>query len=423
MSSRDTSLYDTAAEAPSDWAGTQDALARDAVRHGAERAPEVGGRLERAGVSAQEISGVEDLTSIPVRPKDDVPDLQAADPPFGGMLAVSASELKRIYVSPGPILDPEGPGSDFWRMAPAVWAAGFRPGDVVLNTFAYHLTPGGMMLDAGLREVGCVVIPGGVGNSAGQVEVSRAAQAVGYTGTPQFLLSLLERASESGTPLALERALVTGAPFPPSLREAIESDYGIDAYECYGTADAGLLGYQCAAKEGWHVAPGVVIELLDPATDEPTTAGEPGQVVVTKPSPVYPLVRFGTGDLSALLDAPCDCGRETPRLAGFLGRVGEGVKVRAMFVHPRTLDRALAPVDSVERYQARVSERDHRDELVVWVAPRPGASPDVDGLRVTLEEAVKLRLDLEIVDASTIPEDAPRVVDLRGSPLDPRSTG
>jgi phenylacetate-CoA ligase len=422
VSSRDTSLYDAAAEAPSDWADAQDALARDVVRHAADRVPEVRGRLERAGVSAEEISGVQDLTSIPVRPKDDVPDLQAADPPFGGMLAVSVSELTRIYVSPGPILDSEGPGSDFWRMAPAVWAAGFRPGDVVLNTFAYHLTPGGMMLDSGLREVGCVVVPGGVGNSSGQIEVSLATHAVGYTGTPQFLLSLLERASESGTPLGLERALVTGAPFPPSLREAIESNYGIDAYECYGTADAGLLGYQCAAKEGWHVAPGVVIEILDPATEEPTTGGEAGQVVVTKPSPVYPLVRFGTGDLSALLDAPCGCGRKTPRLAGFLGRVGEGVKVRGMFVHPRTLDRALAPVDSVQRYQARVSERDHRDELVVWIATRPGASPDVDGLRVTLEEAVKLRLDVEIVDPSTIPEDAPRVVDLRGPPVDLRSS-
>ncbi len=422
MSSRNTSLYDAAAEAPTDWAEAQDALARDVVRHAAERVPEVRGRLERAGVPAEEISRVQDLTSIPVRPKDDVPDLQAADPPFGGMLAVPTSDLKRIYVSPGPILDPEGPGSDFWHMAPAVWAAGFRPGDVVLNTFAYHLTPGGMMLDAGLREVGCVVIPSGVGNSAGQIEASLTTQAVGYTGTPQFLLSLLERASESGTPLGLERALVTGAPFLPSLREAIESNHGIDAYECYGTADAGLLGYQCSAKEGWHVAPGVVIELLDPATEEPMTGGEPGQVVVTKPSTVYPLVRFGTGDLSALLDAPCSCGRTTPRLAGFLGRVGEGVKVRGMFVHPRTLDRALAPVDSVERYQARVSEHDHRDELVVWVAMRPGASPEVDGLRVTLEEAVKLRLDVEIVDASNIPEDAPRVVDLRGPPVDLRSS-
>ncbi len=409
----DRSLYDPAAEAPEDYDAVRDRLVADAVRHAAAHVPEVRARLDRAGVSADGVTGVADLAGVPVLDKDSVPDLQAAAPPFGGMLAVPPSELTRIYVSPGPILDPQGPGPDFWGMAPAAWAAGFRAGDVVLNTFAYHLTPGGMMLDAGLRGVGCVVIPGGVGNTAGQVEAARGAGAVGYAGTPQFLLTLLERAAELGIALDLRRALVTGAPFPPALRTAIEAEHGVDAYECYGTADAGLLGYQCPSKEGWHVAPGIVIELLDPASGDPARAGEPGQVVVTKPSPVYPLVRFGTGDLSAPLDAPCGCGRTTPRLAGFLGRVGEGVKVRGMFVHPRVLDRSFAGIDSVSRYQARVSARDHRDELVVWVEARPGSSPDLEAVRASVEEGIKLRAAVEIVGAGTIPEDAPRVVDLR----------
>jgi phenylacetate-CoA ligase len=409
----DRAMFDSEAEAPEDYQAVRDRLVVEAVRQAAGNVAEVAHRLDRAGISADGVTCVAHLADVPVLDKDAVPDLQAADPPFGGMLAVPTSELRRIYASPGPILDPEGPGPDFWGMAPAVWAAGFRAGDTVLNTFAYHLTPGGMMLDAGLRSVGCVVIPGGVGNTAGQVAVARAAGAVGYTGTPQFLLTLLERAREQETALELRRALVTGGPFPPPLRATIESDHGVDAYECYGTADAGLLGYQCSNKEGWHVAPGVVIELLDPATGDPAPAGEPAQVVVTKPSPVYPLVRFGTGDLSALLDVPCDCGRTTPRLSGFLGRVGEGVKVRGMFVHPRVLERTFGELDSVARYQARVDSRDHRDELVVWIEARVGSSPDLDIVRSTIQQAIQLRAEVELVESGTIPDDAPRVVDLR----------
>ena len=405
-----------------DWSTLQDRLAARAVRYGAERSHEIGGRLERAGVVAGQVTGVAGLAGIPVLAKDDLPALQAAEPPFGGMLAVPPGSLRRIYRSPGPINDPEGDSEDFWRLAPAARAAGFREGDVVLNTFSYHLTPGGLMLDSGLRALGCVVIPGGVGNTAAQIEMARAAGATGYTGTPQFLLTLLERAAEAGVPLPLRRALVTGAPLPPPLRARLQDEFGVDVYQSYGTADAGTLGYECEEKDGWHVATEVVIEVLAPGDDRPAEEGEAGQVVVTSPNEVYPLVRFGTGDLSAWNRAPCRCGRASPRLAGFLGRVGEGVKVKGMFVHPRELAAALGGEPAVARYQAVVSEGDGgQDVLTVRVEAVPGdgagagkSAALVTALAAKVREAVKVRAAVEIVAAGVIAVDARALVDVRG---------
>ena len=415
--SGDRALYSVELETPSDWSVCQDELVVSAVRYAAGHAPAVLDRLARAGVDPAAVRGVADLSAIPVLPKGDLPDLQAAAPPFGGMLAVPVSQLKRIYTSPGPILDPEGPGPDFWRVAPAFWAAGFRRGQVALNTFSYHLTPGGMMMDAGLREVGCVVIPGGVGNSAAQVELAMAAGASGYVGTPQFLVALLEKAAEAGIRLGFQRATVTGAPFPPPLRETVRRA-GVDAFESYGTADAGTLGYECAERSGWHVAPGAVLEVADPATGRPMAAGEAGEVVVTTPNEVYPLVRFGTGDLSAFVPEslggePCPCGRTTPRLRGFLGRTGEGVKVKGMFVHPRQIARALSAHPAVDRWQAVVTADAHVDRLTVRVEAGGEGLPDPEAVKRALEEAVKLRLEVELVEAGTIPEDARPVVDGR----------
>ena len=416
---RATACYDAEQEMPGDWGALQDRMAARAVGYGAERSREIGRRLGGVGVTAAEVAGVADLRGIPILAKDDLPALQAAEPPFGGMLAVPARSLRRIYRSPGPINDPEGDVDDFWRVAPAAWAAGFREGDVVLNTFSYHLTPGGLMLDGGLRALGCVVIPGGVGNTAAQIEMARAAGATGYTGTPQFLLTLLERAAAAGTPLVFRRALVTGAPLPPSLRDRLQDDFGVDVYQSYGTADAGTLGYECGEKDGWHVAPGVVVEVLVPGDDRPAEEGEAGQVVVTSPNEVYPLVRFGTGDLSAWNRVPCPCGRTSPRLAGFLGRVGEGVKVKGMFVHPRELAAALGGDPAVARYQAVVTVGEGGgDVLTVKVEVSPGRGGDgaelVTALAAKIREAVKLRPVVEIVAAGAIPVDARPLVDGRG---------
>ena len=410
-------LYDPDREAPRDWGAVQDRLAVLAVRYGAQHSREIEERLERAWLLASEIRGVADLGPMPVLVKDDLPAMQAADPPFGGMLAVPPGSLRRIYRSPGPINDPEGDRADFWRLAPAVWAAGFRPDDVVLNTFSYHLTPGGMMLDSGLRAVGCAVIPGGVGNTATQIDAACASGATGYAGTPQFLLTMLERARDLGRDLPLRRALVTGAPLPPPLRARLQDEFGVDVYQSYGTADAGTLGYECEVKDGWHVATEIVVEVLVPGDDRPAAEGEAGQVVVTSPNEVYPLVRFGTGDLSAWNLEPCSCGRTSPRLTGFLGRVGEGVKVKGMFVHPRELAAVLGPEPSVGRYQAVVTEgAGGQDVLTVRIEAAPGCALDavaVDALSARIREAVKVRAGVEVMGAGAIPDDARPLVDAR----------
>ena len=396
-----------------DWDALQDRLAARAVAYGAQHSTEIRRRLAGAGMSAGDVAGVADLQAIPVLAKDDLPAMQAAGPPFGGMLAVAAGSLTRIYRSPGPINDPQGAGDDFWRFATALRAAGFRPGDVVLNSFSYHLTPGGLMLDGGLRAVGCAVIPGGVAATTAQIEAARAAGATGYTGTPQFLLTLLERAQESGGPLGFKHALVTGAPLPPTLRARLQDGFGVDVYQAYGTADTGLLGYECAEKDGWHVAPEVVVEVLVPGDDRPAADGEAGQVVVTSPNEVYPLVRFGTGDLSAWKRAPRPGGRPGPRLAGFLGRVGEGVKVKGMFVHPRELAAALGSDSAVARYQAVVTADGARDVFTVQVEAAPGAVVDKTALTARIREAVKIGPVVEVVEPGAIPDDARPLVDAR----------
>ena len=407
--SRSARKHETAA----DWNALQDRVAARAVAYGAEHSPEIERRLAAAGMSAGDVAAVADLRSIPVLAKDDLPALQAADPPFGGMLAVAARSLARIYRSPGPISDPQGAGDDFWRFAPALRAAGFRSGDVVLNSFSYHLTPGGLMLDGGLRAVGCAVIPGGVAATTAQIGAACAAGATGYTGTPQFLLTLLERAEESGGPLGFKRALVTGAPLPPSLRARLQDAFGVDVYQAYGTADTGLLGYECGEKDGWHMAPEVVVEVLAPGDDRPAADGEAGQVVVTSPNEVYPLVRFGTGDLSAWKRAPCPCGRPGPRLAGFLGRVGEGVKVKGMFVHPRELAAALGSDPALARYQAVVTADGAQDVFTVRVEAAPGAVVDKTALTARIREAVKIRPVVEVVPPGTIPDAARPLADAR----------
>ena len=402
-----------AAEAPPDWHAAQDAIADEAVRLALERSREAGVRLRAAGIAHPEPRGVAGLRKVAVLAKDDLPELQAEDPPFGGMLGVDVGVLRRIHRSPGPINDPEGQRSDYWRMAPAFRAAGFERGDVVLNTFSYHLTPGGHMMDAGLRAVGCVVLPGGVGNTAAQAALASQLGAAGYVGTPQFLLALLERGSEEGIPATFRRALVSGAPLPLELRRLLEESHGISVFQAYGTADAGAIGYECDAKDGWHIAPGIVVEVLDPGTFEPYDPGGPGEVVVTSANPVYPLVRLGTGDLSTFLPDACDCGRTSLRLAGFLGRTGEGVKVRGMFVHPRQLTEALVDAPGVLRYQGVATEEDHRDILTVHVEAVSGRPPDLEFLAVRLRETTRVRVEVRAVEPGTIAEDARPIVDRR----------
>lgn len=402
---------------PADRAAYLDAQVRAAVRLAYERAPGLRRRLEAAGVRPEAAPGVAELEAIPVLPKASLPDLQRDDPPFGGLLAVPVAQLRRLYVSPGPIYDPEGASPDYWRLAKAFYAAGFRPGDVVLNTAAYHLTPLGLMWDEGLGTLGCAVVPSGPGNTETQVKLLRELPITGFVGTPAFLMTVLQKAEELGgearTGLALEVALVGGEMLPESMRSELEARHGLLVRQMYGTADIGTLGYECPAKAGMHVPEEVFVELVDPATGRRVAEGEVGEVVCTVFNPIYPLIRFGTGDLSLQTSAPCPCGRTSPRLLRIVGRVSDGIKVRGMFVYPRQIDEALARHPEVRRAQLVVRRLGHHDLLTVRAEAAEAPADLKVALEATLRETLKLRAEVELVPAGTLPSDAKKVLDER----------
>ena len=383
------------------------------ISHLAEHAPGFARRLSEAGLSPDSIRTAEDLNALPVIRKDDLVEYQAADPPFGGFLACDAGDLKRIFQSPGPIYDPEARVPDYWRWKPALEAAGFRAGDIVLNAFGYHLTPAGAMFEEGLAAVGCAVIPGGIGNQEQQVRLLHDLHVNGYLGLPSYLKALFEKADEMGMRLHIEKAFFTAEPLPPSLREWLTSRGVRVARQGYGTAECGNLGYECEAEDGWHIPDGVLIQICDINTGQPLPNGETGEIVVTLFNEDYALVRFGTGDLSSLNPEPCSCGRTSPRLMGWQGRVGDAVKVRGMFLHPRQLREFMARYPQAARWQAVVTRREHKDFLTLHILPAEGA--DIAALTDThplaARDALKFRLTVEIVDS--IPEDAPPIEDTR----------
>jgi phenylacetate-CoA ligase len=401
------------AMAAEEWPAYQDGLVQQTVTYAAGHADEVRRRLKKARLSARDIRGVADLARIPILAKEALPMLQAKDPPFGGMLATPMTQLRRIFLSPGPIYDPQGAQADYWRWAPALWAAGFRAGDVVQNTFSYHLTPAGAMFDEALHTLGCVAVPGGVGNSESQAELMAQMGVTGYIGTPSFLLTLLERGQERGLRLDLRRAFLTAAPLSSSLEQIFEQDFGLSVYQGYGTADVGAIAYDCEKRDGWHVAPGVVVEIVEPVTGHSLPAGQTGEVVVTRPDDAYPLLRFSTGDLSSMDTTPCSCGRTTPRLQGLLGRVGEGVKVKGMFVHPRQLVHLLQNYPEVARYQGVVTREKHRDVFTVRLEAVPGANVDPEALAAALREALRIQVNVAVVSAGAIAKDAQPLMDIR----------
>lgn len=368
----------------------------------AQRAEFISRRLRETIAHAREHSdyyrqllpqGVAELARIPLTRKDDLPAMQGRAPPFGGLLGVPMSRLQRIFASPGPILDPQGDGEDFWRFRLALAAAGFQPGDVALNSASYHLTPLGFMLDNAARSLGCVVIPGGVGQTDVQVAVARAARASAYLGTPSFLYALLKRARELGTPLAVEVAFVTAEMLPESLRAELEQDFGVRVLQGYGTADQGLLAYECTEKRGMHVHPECILEVLDLESGAPSLPGQPGQLVATTFDEAYPLIRFATGDIGAMApdDEACRCGRTLPRLAGLLGRVGDAVKVKGMFVRGSEIEKALKPFPGIVRFQAVITREQHQDRVEYVLDLAQGAAVDASRVAEALREAVKVR--------------------------------
>jgi phenylacetate-coenzyme A ligase PaaK-like adenylate-forming protein len=385
------------------------------VRHAFAGAPRARRTLEGAGLRPEDVRGLDDLPRIPITRKEDLPALQAEEPPFGGLAGVPVARLERVYMSPGPIFDPQGAGADFWRFRHGLAAAGFTRGDVALVSASYHLTPLGFMLDDAARALGCVTIPGGVGQTEQQIRAAVHYRATGYIGTPSFLLTLLEKAREAGTPLALEVAFVIAEMLPESLRADLER-FGVRVLQGYGTADLGCLAYECVEKGGWHLHPECIVEVLDLETRAPAAPGQPGEVVATIFDEAYPLLRFATGDIAALApEERCPCGRTTAKLAGLLGRVGDAVKVRGMFVRGAQLEATAKRFPEVARVQGVVTREGHQDRLeVVAEVADPAAAGDLPGrLADALRDELKVRAEVRVAPPGTLPASAKRLEDRR----------
>jgi len=385
----------------------------EVLRPAAEAVPGLAARLACAGLVPDDLVDVAALDRLPVLSKDDLVDLQAKDPPFGGYLAPGA-EVRRIFQSPGPLYEPEPDVPDPWRAAPALAAAGFGPGDTVLNCFGYHLSPAGVLFEEGARALGCRVVPAGVGNFDLAVRAARDLAATAYIGLPSYLKALLEKAEELGGPaLRFERALVSAEPLPPSLRGWLEERVPV-VRQMYGTAESGTLGYECEATAGLHVPTDALVEVCGLDDGAPRLDGGEGQVVVTLFSAHYPLVRFGTGDLSAFAAGECACGRGTPRLVGWLGRTGEAVKVRGMFLHPRQVTAVMSQVPAVAAYRFLIDRVEHRDVLRCEVVP---AAEGIDhGHLVTeVHDTIRsgLRFEAEVAVVTALEAGAAPITDLR----------
>ena len=343
--------------------------------------------------------------------------MQAEEAPLGGLLGVPLERLARIFMSPGPIFDPQGETDDFWRFRNALAAAGFRRGEIAHNSASYHLTPLGFMLDAAARSHGCVVVPAGVGQTDLQIKVASHLKATAYLGTPSYLHALVSRAREIGTPLHFETAFVIAEMLPETLRAELEGDFGIRVLQGYGTADLGCVAYECPEKDGWHAHPECIVEVLDLETGRAAAPGQPGEVVVTLFDEAYPLLRLATGDISAFApEVPCPCSRTAPRMTGLLGRIGDAVKVKGMFVRGADIAAVMQRFPEVKRFQAVVTREQHQDELAYAVELRAPANDEAAlsaRLSHSLREAVKIRGEVRFVLPGIIPEDAKRLDDRR----------
>ena len=382
------------------------------VQHAFEHAPAFQARL--GSLKLEDIQGIEDLEKIPVVRKEALIDLQAESPPFGGLLAVDPQNLTRIYQSPGPIYDPQGQDVDYWRFGEPLEIAGFGPGDIVMNTFSYHLSPAGFMLDDGLRRIGATVVPGGVGNTEIQVRAIHDLRATGYVGTPSFLMTLMTRAKELGTDFTIRKAYVTAEPFTSEQRAACEANE-VDVYQGYGTADAGSIAFECVRKAAMHVSTDFILKIADPDTGKSLGPGEVGEVVVTSFNETYPLIRFGTGDLSQLLTEACDCGLVTERIAGFMGRVGDGFKVRGMFVYLRQVAEVVGGFSELGEFVVEMDRESDRDVMMLRVEHNSPTSAEEmrEAFEDRVREVLRVRANrVDFVDKGTLGSDQ-KLVDRR----------
>ncbi|QFZ82879.1 AMP-binding protein [Variovorax paradoxus] len=369
------------------------------------------------GVKPGDVTSREALTKLPVTRKSELLELQKArraDDPFGGFASiVRGPRMPRIFASPGTIYEPEGEARDYWRTARALHAAGFRGGELIHNSFSYHMTPAGSIMESGAHAMGCTIFAGGTGQTEQQLEAIVDLKPDGYAGTPSFLKILLEKAEEKGQKLPwFTKALVSGEAFPPSLHDWIAA-HGVQGIQCYATADLGLIAYETSARQGLVIDEGVLVEIVRPGTGDPVPDGEVGEIVVTTFNPDYPLVRFGTGDLSAVLAGTCPTGRTNKRIKGWLGRADQTTKVRGMFVHPSQVAEVVRRFPEIVRARLVVSG-EMGDDQMTFKLECAGAPAGLDArVADAVREVTKLRGTIELVAPGTLPNDGKVIEDAR----------
>ncbi len=388
------------------------------IAHAKQNAPGFGRIL--GGIDPAAVTSREALAKLPVTRKSDLGELQKMDLPLGGLNATPVAQLSKIFVSPGPIYEPEGATRDWWRTARALYAAGFRAGDLVINTFAYHFTPAGSMIESGALALGCTVVPTGTGQTEMQVAAIAGLSINAYIGTPSFLKLIVEKADELKVDVSCLRKAIVGAEYlPPAVRKALQAR-GIAVLQCYASADLGMIAYESTApeasvNEGMILEEGLILEIVRPGTGDPVAPGEVGEVVITTFNKDYPLVRFGTGDLSAVLEGVSPCGRTNVRIKGWMGRADQSTKVRAMFVTAKQIGEILRRHPQVARARL-VIEGEVGSDRMTLKCEMPGAS-GTDALRAvllaTIREVTKLRGEVEFVGAGSLPNDGKVIDDLR----------
>ena len=370
-----------------------------------------------AGVDAATITSRAALAQLPVTRKYELLARQQAgraSNAFGGFASIGfGTAMPRVFASPGPIYEPEGARPDYWRMARALYAAGFRAGELAHNCFSYHFVPAGSMMETGAHALGCTVFPGGTGQTEQQVQAMAELRPAGYIGTPSFLKIILEKAAEMGVQLpSVTKALLSAEAFPPSLRDWL-AQQGVQGYQCYGTADLGLIAYETSAREGLVLDEGVIVEIVRPGTGDPVPEGEVGELVVTTLNPDYPLVRFGTGDLSAVLPGSCPTGRSNTRIKGWLGRADQTTKVRGMFVHPGQVAQVVKRFPQVTKARLVVSGEMANDQMTLQVETTETAPGLAQLLADALRELTKLRGEVEMLAPGSLPNDGKVIEDAR----------
>jgi len=394
---------------------------RGIIQYAYKNSTAVRNKLDSVGLKPKDIQTTKDLEKIPITKKGDLVELQKKNPPFGGFEGVPISEMRRIYVSPGPIFEPGEADYDELGWAQGMVAAGFRPGDMAINTFSYHMVPFALqMIDNSLYRIGCITIPAGIGNTEQQVNILKTLKANAYCGTASFLLNIAEKAEEMGLDLKkdinLKVGFVATEMLPESLRSKLEQKFEMIIRQGYGTADIGCLGYECLKKNGMHVPDDKIVEIVDPNTGKQVGPGKAGEIVAATFNKVYPLIRFGTGDLSILTETPCPCGRTSPRLIKILGRVDQATKVRGLFIHPGQADEVASKHPQISKVQVVITRKEHKDEMTFRIELKeeiPQPQKLKEEIEKSIRDVMKVRGDVQFVPKGTIPEGAKKIEDQR----------